>query len=390
MSQQNFNLIRKSVVAQPTTDFNKLLEEVRVTSSKKIDPIEYLLRFNGKPCFPRGELDLVSGKAKSGKTMLLSMIMACCACGEVLELQRDHPTPGPSPHRGGENVEGDSSPERGGENGGLRVLWYDTEQSEQSTQEILRDRILKFAPGREELFDVFNVRCKKCEERKELFEKAVQKYSPDLVVLDGVRDLIADINDGPKAQELVESLMALAQDKRCCIVCVLHQNKSGEDRNPRGWIGTELLNKAFEVYSCEKTKPENIFIVEQTLTRKYDWGKLMSFRIDDDTEMPVSCELPTRYAAMVGERSPLMTREYLTFDENGKPIPKSEELFYEALKTGPMFYSDLQKKVMNKLNCETNMWNKIFREMRDSGYIINAKNEEGKSVWQLPAREDQS
>ena len=369
----NFNLIRKSVVAQPTTDFNKLLEEVRVTSSKKIDPIEYLLRFNGKPCFPRGELDLVSGKAKSGKTTLLSMIMACCACGEVLELQRPF-----------DDVDGEwaCSP--------IRVLWYDTEQSEQSTQEILRDRILKFAPGREELFDVFNVRCKKCEERKELFEKAVQKYSPDLVVLDGVRDLIADINDGPKAQELVESLMALAQDKRCCIVCVLHQNKSGEDRNPRGWIGTELLNKAFEVYSCEKTKPENIFIVEQTLTRKYDWGKLMSFRMNEESELPETCELPSRYAAATGENNTLMTREYLTFDENGKPVPKTQELFYEALKTGPMFYSDLQNKVRDLLNCGFNMWYSMYKEMRDSGYIINTKDKEGKSVWQLPTRAGQS
>lgn len=369
MNQQNFNLIRQSVAAQSATDDDELLETLRVTSSKKLNPIEFLFRVNGKPCFPRGEVDLVSGKAKSGKTTLLSMLMACCGRDEVLEIQR--------PFDDAEDT-WECKP--------IRCLWYDTEQSEQSTQEILKDRILKFAPGTEELFDVFNVRCLRCEDRLKLFEKAVQKYQADLVILDGVRDLIADINDGAKAQELAERLMSLAQEYRCCIVCVLHQNKSAEDRNPRGWIGTELLNKAFEVYTCEKIKPENIFIVEQTLTRKYDWGKLMCFCMDDETELPVTCEPPSRYAVATGENNTLMTREFLTFDENGKPVPKTEELFYEALKTGPMFYSDLQNKVRNLLNCGFNMWYSMYKEMRNSGYIINTKDQNGKSVWQLPTR----
>ena len=372
MSQQNFNLIRQSVAAQSATDFDKLFEQLRITSSKNIPPIDFLIRKDGKPCFPRGEIDVVSGKAKSGKTMFLSLLMACCASGEALELQRPFDD---------DNDQWTCQP--------LRVLWFDTEQSEQSTQDILVNRILKLAPGTEQLFDVFNVRCMRCEDRLKIFEKAIVKYCPDLVVLDGVRDLIADINDGVKAQELVESLMTLAQQFNCCIVCVLHQNKSAEDRNPRGWIGTELLNKSFEVYTCEKLKPENIFAVEQALTRKFEWDKLMCFCMDQGTELPVSCEAPKRCSAANSEKNQLMTREYLEFDENGKPVPKAQELFYEALKTGPMFYSDLQKKVRELLNCGYNMWDSMYREMRDSGYIVNAKNEEGKSVWQLPSRAGQ-
>ena len=357
INSNNFDLVRQSVVTQSTTDYDKLFDQLRITSSKDIPPIDFLIRKDGKPCFPRGEIDVVSGKAKSGKTMFLSLLMACCASGEALELQR------PFDDNGGEWT---CQP--------LRVLWFDTEQSEQSTQDILVNRILKLAPGSERLFDVFNVRCMRCEDRLKLFEKAVAKYCPDLVVLDGVRDLIADINDGVKAQELVESLMTLAQQHNCCIVCVLHQNKSAEDRNPRGWIGTELLNKSFEVYTCEKLKPENIFAVEQALTRKFEWDKLMCFCMDQDTELPVSCEAPKRCSAANSEKNQLMTREYLEFDENGKPVPKAQELFYEALKTGPMFYSDLQKKVRELLNCGYNMWDSMYREMRDSGYIVNAKN----------------
>jgi len=32
-----------------------------------------------------------------------------------------------------------------------------------------------------------------------------------------------------------------------------------------------------------------------------------------------------------GERLPHMNRDYLTFDENNRPHPKTEEVFYEAI-----------------------------------------------------------
>ena len=383
INQDNLNLIRQSAAVNTATGDDELLENYRITSDKQLQPIEFVYRVFGKPCFPRGELVAVTGKAKSGKTLLNSMLMACCVRDEVLQIQRPF-----------DDVDGvwQCLP--------IKCLWYDTEQSEQSTQDILNNRILRLISNHEignqstdasQYFDIFNVRCLHYDERLRLFVKAVMKYRPAIAILDGVRDLMADINDGVKAQQIVEDLMKLAQETNCCLICVLHQNKSAEDRNPRGWLGTELMNKAFEVYSCEKIKPENSFVVEQTHTRKYDWDNLMFFRMDAETELPVICEGPARYTAerTSGEAKQLMTREYLTFDEEGKPHPKSQELFYEALKLGPMFYTELRQKVMSLLKCGTGMWDNIFREMRDTGYIIKTKNKEGKSVWQLPKRPDQ-
>lgn len=375
MSEQAFNLVRQSVVNHATTDDERLLEQLRITRDKELPLMQFLFRIFGKPCFPRGELVAVTGKAKSGKTLFTSMLMACCVREEVLQVQRPF-----------DDVDGtwECRP--------IRCLWYDTEQSEQSTQDILKNRVLRLADD-SDFYDIFNVRSLHYEERLRLFEKAVRKYQPDLVLLDGVRDLLADINDGVKAQEIVERLMKLAQETSCCLVCVLHQNKGAEDRNLRGWIGTELMNKAFEVYSCEKVKPENIFMVEQTHTRKYDLGELMFFRMDDETELPVVCEAPTRFIAMNGYTTstqtsgklPYMNREYLWFDENNKPHPKKDELFYEALKAGPLYYTDLQAKVQTLLNCGTEMWNNMFCDMRDRGAIVRSKNKEGKAVWQLPS-----
>lgn len=362
----------------PMTDDERQLEQLRITRDKELLEMDFLFRIFGKPCFPRGELVAVTGKAKSGKTLFMSMLMSCCVKDRVLQVQR---------FKDSENEDMQSLP--------LRFLWYDTEQSEQSTQDILKNRVLRMM-GEDnvlEYYDVFNVRCLHYEERLRLFQAAIYKYRPDLVLLDGVRDLLSDINDGVKAQKIVERLMRLAQETCCCLVCVLHQNKGAEDRNLRGWIGTEIMNKAFEVYSCEKVKPENIFVVEQTHTRKYDLDQMLFFCMDADTELPVISSAPSRYAAAGGcpqyasqpkERLPYMNREWLYFDDNNKPHPKCQELFYEALKTGPLYYSDLQAKVMDLLNCGTQLWNNMFCEMRDKCYIVRSKNASGKSVWTLP------
>ena len=373
MNDDVFRLVQQSVEMNSTTDDERLLEQLRITQDKELPPMHFLFRIFGKPCFPRGELVAVTGKAKSGKTLFNSLLMACCVNCEVLQVQRPP-------------EEGDGScpcqP--------VRCLWYDTEQSEQSTQDILKNRILRMIEG-DNNFDIFNVRCLHYEERMRLFLTAVRKYRPALVVLDGVRDLLADINDGIRAQEVVEDLMKLAQETDCCLVCVLHQNKGAEDRNPRGWIGTELMNKAFEVYACEKLKPENIFMVEQTHTRKYDLGELMFFRMDPETELPVACEAPARLgvataiaAEQQGAPLPHMNREYLEFDDNNRPHPKMNELFYEVLKAGPLYYNEMQTRVQKLLNCGMRMWNFMFNTMRDRGAIVRVVNREGKAVWQLP------
>ena len=63
------------------------------------------------------------------------------------------------------------------------------------------------------LFDIFNVRGESWSDRLPLLETGVRYYHPDLVVLDGIRDLVADINDGVVAQDVVERLMRLATAK---------------------------------------------------------------------------------------------------------------------------------------------------------------------------------
>ena len=302
-----------------------LLEQLRITPEKQLKPMEFLFQLFGKPCFPRRELVAITGKAKSGKTFVTSMLMACCQSRDVLAFQRIGDEP-------------------------LRVLWYDTEQSDESTQDILKNRIMTLIKTTTDLtdstdknscnscnslfkksIDVFNVRGVAWKERRDLLREAVTRCKPDLVIVDGIRDLVNDINDGVLAQEVIEELMHLATEHDCCIVCVLHQNKSGEDHNLRGWIGTELMNKAFEVYSCEKLLPQRIFSLEQTLTRKYDIERTMYFEVGDDG-LPVSCGVPTGGGSKDNtDGYPQLNADYIRHDEHNQWQVDVRRLFSDAI-----------------------------------------------------------
>ena len=319
-----------------------LLEQLRITPEKQLKPMEFLFHLFDKPCFPRRELVAITGKAKSGKTFVTSMLMACCQSRDVLAFQRIGDEP-------------------------LRVLWYDTEQSDESTQDILKNRIMTLIKTTTDLtdstdnnscnscnslfeksIDVFNVRGVAWKERRDLLREAVTRCKPDLVIVDGIRDLVNDINDGVLAQEVMEELMHLATEHDCCIVCVLHQNKSGEDHNLRGWIGTELMNKAFEVYSCEKLLPQRIFSLEQTLTRKYDIERTMYFKVGDDG-LPVVTTSPD--TSQGGERQ---QKEHLP--------PLNPDYIVKSSDDKKGWHFDVEHIVRDAMNGELRVQAKILRE----------------------------
>ena len=337
------------------------LETLRITSEKTLKPMDFLFRLFGKPCFPRGELVAITGKAKSGKTFVTSMLMACCITQKVLALERNTDST--------DNT--DSKP--------LRVLWFDTEQSDESTQDILKNRVLPMVESLQSVvdrtFDVFNVRAVEWKERRTLLGEAVTQYNPDLVVVDGIRDMVNDINDGVLAQEVMEELLHLATQRNCCIVCVLHQNKGSEDHNLRGWIGTELMNKAFEVYACEKMMPQRVFKLEQTLTRKYDIEQTLYFEVNEQG-LPIASHLPppTGGGDLNRERLPSINRDYIVHENDGSWRFDVPRLFSDAIGgkqqvTG----SDLRTQVCELSNIRSwKFYNSLLEKAVNEGVILKS------------------
>lgn len=300
MNDEGFNLVKSSILrkkqannsserTEPTQqEIDELLSE-RITAETELPPMQPLFRMFDVPCFYRGELVADCGKAKSGKTYFLSILMAASLTQKALALERIANT----------NLTNDTNHKTFADNANdavlepLRVLWIDTEQSQQSTQEILRDRIIplstKSAPTTKDInstFFAFNLRGLGFEKRGKMVDVAIRTIQPDICIIDGIKDLMTDINDAVQATLIMEKLMALAKTQNCCIVCVLHQNKSDQDRNMRGSIGTELTNKAFEVFQCEMISDNNdkaeTFKVTHTYSRKQKMKHKFYYRVSDE------------------------------------------------------------------------------------------------------------
>lgn len=303
MNENNLNLVKGSMLrkrqtavtamqpAEPTQEEIDELFEDRITAETDLPAMQPLFDMFDVPCFYRGELVADCGKAKSGKTFFLSILMSACLTQKSLALKRHVDEP----------VEAQGTDEKALKP--LKVLWLDTEQSKQSTQEIIKDRIIPLTEREllnhtaeinnrlsliqtpeslDTVFFAFNLRGLGFEKRNQKVDLAIRLLKPDIVIIDGIKDLMTDINDAVQATLLMEKLMALAADTNSCIVCVLHLNKAEQDRNMRGSIGTELTNKAFEVFQCEVLEDSGIFKVSHTFSRKRKMKRKFYYSIDEN------------------------------------------------------------------------------------------------------------
>ena len=352
-----------------------------LTPDMQLPPMEFLMRLFGEPCFPRRELVAITGRAKSGKTFVMSIIMLMGVIDRILQFERDGKEP-------------------------LKVLWFDTEQSKQSTLDIIQNRIVEMyhrkvdpdTPFPNECLRTFNVRFDNCEMRRQGFLELVPFIKPDLVILDGIRDLVTDINDGAEAQRIMEEMLALAQDNDCCIIAVLHQNKSGESRDPRGWLGTELLNKAFDVFATEKMKIQDgqgtrfVFKLEQLYTRKYDIEQQLYFQVDEDG-LPFETEAPlmpvymssTSTADSSGEERPSLNDDYVVHHLNGDWDMDVEKLFRDAFEGNQTLTgAALRYKVKTLPNIATNrLYNNCLEKVMKMNLMEKKKDDYGRITYTL-------
>ena len=353
------------------------LAQLRITAKSEIAPHEFLFDWNGVPCFAKGELVAVTGKAKSGKTYLNSLLMAAAGRdsgnpalnagttdkGFLLGLKRVRKEP-------------------------LRVVWIDTEQSEDTTCEILRDRIGAMIGGEpnEERFHVFNMRQTDWRERMTLVLSAIAICKPDMVIFDGIRDVVGDINDYAEAQSIIGQLLKAASEFHPCIVCVLHQNKAVEDKTLRGALGTELQNKSFETYECSKNAETRIFTVKQIATRKYDMQGRIDFCLDTNG-LPMGCADSDLTSGAQNKETAGLTpgaqnkeggfnRAYV--GEDGK-IDKTR-LFGSILANKSLGWNDLRAQLMQKAGIRSpHFAETLMQEARDGGMLqtilINGRRE---------------
>lgn len=221
-----------------------------------------LFTINGKPFINQSAIITVTGRAKIGKTFFTQSIALAGLKGQWMNI-RFEPT--------------DAKP---------TILVVDTEQGNSRTQ-LFRHRMNRVC-GDAELSHLItlSVRMLSPKKRVRIIKEAIQELRPTLVIIDGIRDCVIDINSIQESMDVVNLLMQLATELCIAIVVVIHQNKA--DGNIRGHLGAELSNKSETV--VELTKKGDVIRVSPMLCRDIEFDPF-GMRITEDglTEL---CELP--------------------------------------------------------------------------------------------------
>lgn len=273
------------------TDDDKRRQQFEILRPYLLDPREdypepySILEFNGVPFSKVGGLAAISGQKKNGKSFVLTQLMAAILGNGSERVQTYLP--------------GLTVPERTIEYIGHlpNVLYIDTEMEKLNTAKVLRR--VHWLCGWEmrtpnERFNVLRLTNMPKDsdkqayvQRFDMIKLAIDLIQPDVMFVDGLRDLLASINDEESITNTLDYFSGVAEDRKMSIWMALHQNpnrKNDEDGlKMRGWAGTELGNKVSDTLVSIKTKTANgvTFTVKQQDARDKDIDD-WKFEVTDD------------------------------------------------------------------------------------------------------------
>lgn len=183
-----------------------------------------------------GDFSCIVGASKSKKTFLKSLLTACYIGGNS-------------------NLFADKI--KGHNTNGKYIIDIDTEQSEFHSQRVFR-RVIEMVGANTKMYVPFALRKLSASERLYfidwIFTKSQYAGKIGLALIDGVADLVNDVNDLEASNKITQKLLSWSAGKdessQCHIVTVLHRNFG--TKKPTGHLGSSVLKKAETVAFVEK------------------------------------------------------------------------------------------------------------------------------------------
>ena len=312
----------------------------------------YMLEYNGVPFSKIGGLGAMSGQKKNGKSFVFTELIAAIV-GDGCE-------------RVSQYLPGLRVPERTIEYLGHKpkALYIDTEMERLSSAKVMRRvhwlcDVDMNAPFPEDRFAVLWLKNMPRNEDKrpyiqrfELIKTAIEMIQPDVVFIDGLRDLVSSINDEEAGTTILDYFGSIAEERNLSIWLALHQNPSRnnevEDAKMRGWIGTELGNKVSDTLVSIKTKTANgvTFTVKQQDARDKDLDD-WKFEITDDAG-----NLGVPRITNSGTNLPSKSKEQVTCDEVTlirSWIEQAKDMY-----EWPMTRADVKKTIFGEIGGQKN------------------------------------
>ena len=251
-SRENFIQLFIEFLDNLYSETMAILKPCEIDLSNPLLKSEMLISINGVPLGTQGNLLGITGGEGTGKSNFTCSLIA----GTTGQMNTCIDTLGTTVQQN---------------NSGKAVLLYDTEQSEaqlyKNVSVILNRAKIDSMPA------YFKAYCLTGMSRRERMQAIVQSMDKfhyqyngiQMVVIDGIADLVRCANDEAESIGLIDELYRLAGIYRTCIVCVLHFIPAG--MKLRGHLGSELQRKAAAILSIERDEEPHISVVKTLKVR---------------------------------------------------------------------------------------------------------------------------
>jgi hypothetical protein len=245
------------------TPTSEALKKARIDPRIEPEEAPMVASIDNTPFATLGNFSCIIGKAKSKKTFLITLVVGAFLKGAIGTIQAFQAK------------------------GKRRVIWFDTEQSRGHVVKAFRRALALSCDSEFYDIEVYDLRPHSPKERRDMVTMVLvdTNQNKDIAfgVIDGIRDMVTDINDPVQATDISTWLMKITGDQELHVCTVLHQNKS--DLNARGHLGTEIVNKAESVISVQK-ESDTISKVQAEFYRNSQEFKPFYFTIDEVTTLP--------------------------------------------------------------------------------------------------------
>lgn len=268
-------------------DFNKLHDEhfVSVDAVLKPQPVAISIGYSDYkgsnypiPLGSYGDFSCLVGASKTKKSFLKSMIVAGYIGGSSNMYAPDI---------------------RGHRDSDKYVIDIDTEQSEFHSQRVFR-RVVEMVGTNPDFYKPFSLRKLSANERFEfidwLFTSSQYVGNIGLVSIDGIADLVNDVNDLEASNKIAQKLLEWSAKENCHIITILHRNFG--TNKPTGHLGSAVLKKAETVVFIENQNEVTIVNPEYTRNQSFDpfafivdkdWlPRVVDYSIEKPNSKPVS------------------------------------------------------------------------------------------------------
>ncbi len=223
----NIPLAELSALMQPEQYENRPLWETDpdfLNPYKELPPLQTWARIGDRPALPKEGIITFSAKQKKGKSLSTYAIAIPLLSGNVF----DTLTPIDRPNL---------------------VLVFDMEMSETTLINRVQSQIRTIGEYGTR-FVVCPLKGKSIEERIEIITAKVERYNPQVCIIDQGAKLVKDINGTAETNTVTDMLDKLSIGRSVWVV--MHENKNNEDTNMRGHLGSYLSFAAVEAYTVDR------------------------------------------------------------------------------------------------------------------------------------------